>query len=561
VTDAIRLLGGSNVAIGAAAARTVQQRRGGGARGIACIEASRMRHVMKSHSTTFPSILFERPSDGAREDEPTAPAFFADLKCTQIVAAITAGKEEYNLTPFFHACLNRVDAIHYRQEVMQDLENAALRARVGVFAQAMHDVRDGLSRVRKLHYTEQRQAWFVDAVETYCHSINTFAHDLLRLELNSRGFQRLSDYLTAYAASPQFTSLLAEAQALKAAFSAVDYCVHIRTGGFTVSRFEQEADYSAEIETTFEKFKRGAVKDYRVTFKASHDMNHIEAKILEYVAKLYPELFASLDRFCINHSDFINGVVAIFDREVQFYIAYLEYIATLRRTGLKFCYPGVCNQSKEVYSRDGFDIALAQKLGANEARVVCSDFHLRGDERVLVVSGPNQGGKTTFARAFGQIHYLASIGCPVPGVDARLFLFDAIFTHFEKEEKVETLRGKLEDDLVRIRDILDKATGRSIIILNEVFTSATIQDEIFLGKAVMSKITALDSLGVWVTFVDELASFSRQTVSMVSTVTPDNPALRTFKILRQPADGLAYAMAIARKYGLTYDLIRERIKP
>ena len=314
------------------------------------------------------------------------------------------------------------------------------------------------------------------------------------------------------------------------------------------------------MEETFERFKQGSVEDYRVKFSASNDMNHIEAKILEFVAKLHPVVFAALGDFCTKHENYRDETVAAFDREVQFYLAYLDYVAALKRAGLPFCYPRISDKNKHVFDHGGFDIALAHKLVSEKASVVCNDFELKGSERILVISGPNQGGKTTFARTYGQSHYLASIGCPVPGRTAQLFLFDEIFTHFEKEEKVENLRGKLEDDLIRIRDILDRATSRSIIVINEIFTSTTIQDETFLSKKIMEKLVELNVLSVWVTFVDELASFGEQTVSMVSTVVPENPTVRTFKIVRRPADGLAYAMAIAQKYQLTYDSIKERIE-
>lgn len=510
-------------------------------------------------SPQFHSILFESPPDRFDGEAPQQPLFFTNLNCDQIVDAVTAGRDEYDLKPLFYTLPLQRETLAYRHDVMQDLERGPLYEGVNTFAKTMREVRAHLVQTRKMYYRQQKEAWFLDGVESYCEVIKSFAAELAGLDLKSRGFRAFRRYLDAYARSAHLTAMLSRAKQIKSNLAGIEYCVLIKGSGFTVRAYDAEADYSTDVADTFEKFRQGATVDYRVKFSVTAEMNHIEAKILEFVAKLYPDSFLRLSEFCAQNADFIDAKIAAFDREVQFYLAYLEYISPLRGAGLPFCYPAVSPANYEIYDFDGFDIALAHKLVKSNGAVVCNDFYLKGRERILVVSGPNQGGKTTFARAFGQLHYLANLGLPVPGRDAGLFLFDRMFSHFEKEERVENLRGKLEDDLLRIRDILGHATRRSIIIMNEIFTSTTISDETFLSEKIMAKIVELGSLCLWVTFVDELASFGPQVVSMVSTVVPDNPAIRTFRIVRRAADGLAYAMAIAQKYGLTYDLIKKRI--
>lgn len=509
---------------------------------------------------TFHSILFERTEDSLKKETLEVPVFFVDLNLDQIIDTITVGKQEYNLKPFFYTSLHDIDAITYRHEIMRDLENTMLFEHIQSFAQKMHTMRAHLTRAGKLYYKYQKERWFLDAVEIYCDAVTCLVHDLTLVDVQSRGFLAFREYATNYANAGRFPSLLAETKKLQVDLSAVKYCLRIRGNSVTVRKYESEIDYSADVEATFAKFKQGAVKDYRVKISTFPDMNHVEAQILDLVAKLYPDLFFNLDDYCVKNEKYLDETIAIFDREIQFYIAYLEYIATIKRAGLKFSYPHMSKTWKEVYDYEGFDVALANKLITEHSSVVCNDFYLKGKERILVVTGPNQGGKTTFARTFGQMHYLASIGCPVPGREAQLFLFDSLFTHFEKEENIKDLRGKLQDDLVRIDTILNQATSNSMIIMNEIFTSTTVNDAVFLSKKILEKILQLDVLCVCVTFIDELASFSEKTVSMVSTIVPENQALRTYKIVRKPADGLAYAIAIAEKYRLTYDALKERIQ-
>ncbi|HHV75038.1 MAG TPA: DNA mismatch repair protein MutS [Thermoanaerobacterium sp.] len=508
----------------------------------------------------FQSILFLNADDIANIDLSNEPVFFKDLNIDQIIDAITFGRNEYNLKPFFYKSPNDIETIKYRQEIMRDLENNELFKCIKSFSEKFQHMREDLKQASKLYYKYQKERWFLDAVDIYCDAVVSLANDLTHIDLNSTGFVEFREYILNYVKSDSFISLNIATKKLEEDLSSIKYSILIRGNSIKISKYESEINYSDIVEETFKKFKEGETKDYRKKFSEYDNMNHVEAKILDLVAQLYKEIFDVLDDFCIKNTDYVDKTIGTFEREIQFYMSYLEFIAKFKDMGLKFCYPEVDSESKEVFDYGCFDLALANKLISNKSTVVTNDFYLSGKERIFVVSGPNQGGKTTFARTFGQVHYLASIGCPVPGYKAQLFLFDNIFTHFEREENVNELHGKLEDELIRIYDIFSKATSNSIVILNEIFTSTTLKDAIFLSKKVMDRIIDLDLLCVWVTFIDELSIYSEKTVSVVSTVLPDNPSLRTYKVVRKPADGLSYAITIAEKYKLTYEHIKERVK-
>jgi len=514
----------------------------------------------------FASLLTAEPAESgepAGQTEPAEPAddeIITDLRLDQVIEAVAGRQEERQLVAgLLSRPVGDIDTLTYRHEVFRDLEDAVLFEAATTFAGHMSQVHAHIDQLAKMRSAQQREGWFLDAAVIYCDAARTLAATLASRPLASRALQAFRGYLAAYLASAEFTRLASDTADRRNDLARIRYLVRVKGLRVEVSRYDGEPDYSAEIEETFERFRQGAVKDYRVAYRGWPGMNHVGEYILELVAQLFSDEFSALEDYCRRHARFVDLKIRRFGRELQFYLAYLDYIRPLRAARLSFCLPEVRADSKEIFARDTFDLALAARLVPHSTPVVANDFELHDPERVIVVSGPNQGGKTTFARTFGQLHHLASTGCPVPGSAARLYLSDRIFTHFEREEDIADLTGKLEDDLLRIQKVLQAATPRSIVIMNEIFTSTTLSDARFLGRKVLEKVAELDLLCVYVTFIDELASFGDTVVSMASTIVPENPVQRTYKVVRKPADGLAYALAIADKHRVTYEQLRGRI--
>lgn len=508
----------------------------------------------------FHSLLFSRAEPPPSVDSSAEPNCFKDLNLDQVVSSLIENRDFYNLVGYFRSPLDDRSDIIYRQEIFKDFEVTERREAIESFAKGMRVVRANVAYSRKAHYHVENRRWLLDGIVHYCRCVEEFERFLQDLRPTSTGLQRFSHYLTAYVQSSSYRQLCAQANGVVEGLAKIVYNLWLRGVKVSVAEYDGEADYSAEVARTFDRFRQTDARAATEQKADGHALDHVEAQILDQLTNLFPASFQALEQFCHQHEKFMDALIVRFDREAQFYLAYLDYVRPLRRAGLEFSYPSLPVDNKHELARETFDLALAAQRVLQDEPVVPNDYRLDGVERILVVSGPNNGGKTTLARTVGQLHYLAKLGCPVPGRDVKLLLVDEIYTHFEEKESIATLSGKLQEELVRIRRDFDHATERSLIILNEMFSSTAAHDALFLSRAMLQRIDDLDAIAVCVTFLDELASMSPKTVSMVSTVDPDDPATRTFKVIRQPADGKAYARALAQKYRLTYELLKGRLQ-
>lgn len=463
------------------------------------------------------------------------------------------------LQALFGTPLHDVGVVQYRQAALRDLQQAPVHKGMQAFQQGMRGMRESLRHSEKAFNAIEGQRWFVDAVLIYGRTLDALHRMLAAAEPQSQALQALREHAAALQASAEQTARTVEAQALVDALAQLRYAVRIDGTTVSVLQDPHEPDYSATIADTFARFRQGEVKDYRVQFTPSSGLNHVEGQILDRVAMLHPEVFGRLARFCEAQQAFADACLLRLDQELAWYLAWIDYTQRFERAGLAVCFPELTPEQGRIDAREAFDMALAWQCLDGQVAVVCNDVALQGEERMIVVTGPNHSGKTTLARTVGQLHHIAVLGLTVGARSATLLRCEQMFTHFERVENIGNQRGKLQDDLVRMHRILTAATPRSLVLMNEIFSSTTLDDALWLARRVMAQLSAIGAACVFVTFLDELSTFDAHTVSMVGAVDADDPTLRTFKVVRRAVDGQSYAMALAQKFGVTRQQLLERI--
>lgn len=155
-------------------------------------------------------------------------------------------------------------------------------------------------------------------------------------------------------------------------------------------------------------------------------------------------------------------------RELAFYVGCLNLEKKMASLNLPMSTPTILPiESRSRAWRGVYDGSLA--LTKNGA-VVGNDIETK-DKKFYLISGANQGGKSTFLRSAGQAQLMAQCGMPIFAESASIPLRRAVFTHFKREEDRGMRSGKLDEELVRLSEAAEYITPDSMLLLNESFTS------------------------------------------------------------------------------------------
>jgi DNA mismatch repair protein MutS len=504
----------------------------------------------------FCSILFINEEEKNRNRQAKMPDYFYDLNIDQIIRDILTGREAYRIESLFYTRLTDLAAIRYRQEIMRDLENPVLYKGIESFTHGMMRTREYLAISKDLHNRYQQDRWLLEAASVYCSAVKELYALLDAAELGSTGLLLFRTWLEEYVGSDHFRKLAGDTEAYVREFNAISYSIRIDTDNIVIGEDDSATDYCAEINEIFRDINE-VNHEHEISVFPGLEMCALESRILKIVSDMHKDTFAKLDVFYNSHKDFLSPHLVEFDREVQFYLAYLAYVRRLKDMGFHFTIPEF-SEDKRINIVDGYDLALAKKLG-DRSKIVFNDIVLDRGERIIVLTGPNQGGKTTYVRMFGQILFFASLGCVVPCRKATVTLFDSIHTLFPVEEDLTKNAGRLKEELVRLAQKLQGATSETVFLVNEFMTSTTTYDASTLGKRLLRTLEQMGCVCLYITHITELAFVSDKIVSMVAEVDTGRGEERTFRILRRPADGYVYVNPIVSKYRLSYENVKERL--
>jgi DNA mismatch repair ATPase MutS len=188
--------------------------------------------------------------------------------------------------------------------------------------------------------------------------------------------------------------------------------------------------------------------------------------------------------------------------ELGFYLGCLNLSEQLTKKGERTCFPVPKQTGQRAHTFDGlYDVSLAMSV---ERKTVANELRA-DDKKLVVITGANQGGKSTFLRSVGLAQLMMQCGMFVPAVSFSANICDGLFTHYKREEDVSMESGKLDEDLSRMNEIVNRIKPNALLLLNESFTATNEREGSEIARQIVS---ALLEKGIKIFFVTHLYTFA-----------------------------------------------------
>lgn len=522
-------------------------------------------------------------------------SIFTDLELEKIVTEISKNSYERNLIREFFTLLP-VDerVIKYRQDILNDLLNSE---------KLTFELEELLTEFETIitKYIYKNESAFYEFVDNVC-ELESFTKIIKSLRkifsenrINSEGLKKLKSKIEEISLSEEFRNLESEIfniadkmrgvksiaiginldnkmRPAEAALIAVNKEKYIDPSQFFLGKlFSNKSEKPlvpiAKLHTPPLKEGYGGIKldpdiyGYAIEPILLPLFNDLH-KITE---KIYNKLSKNLKNYKIDTS-FLKSLYS----ELVIYLRISNFIKKYSESGLNFTKPEIMDKGKKIIEvKDSYNINLAINMyyKKNLGGLVLNDILINYEEGIIILTGPNQGGKTVYTQSVGIVQIFFQLGMFVPGSKARLSPVDGIFTHFQTEENINRGTGRFGDEAIRIRKIFEKASENSLILMNEPFSSTNPSESVYLLKEVLMAFAMLGTRIVVATHFHEIAENiediqgKTKAVSYIATVKKENEDFhkRLYRVVKSKPEGKSYAIELAKKYGLDFDELKNII--
>jgi DNA mismatch repair protein MutS2 len=219
--------------------------------------------------------------------------------------------------------------------------------------------------------------------------------------------------------------------------------------------------------------------------------------------------------------------------------------------------PVVATEGRVALRRACHPLLLAQAWADPSRAVVPADIELGPERPLLLVTGPNAGGKTIALKTLALLSLMAQVGCHVPAADgSRLPVFDRLFAIIGDEQSVAENLSTFSAFIRQIREVLSGAGPRSLVLLDELGAGTDPDEGAALARAILEALDARGALVMATTHLEPLRAFaSTHPRARNASVEFDTETLAPTFRLRYDRPGPSYALAIAARLGLASDII------